>query len=59
MDRLQKMISYRNRAELLRSMVGDFKDEEHRRKLDRVAGEYDKMADDLTVEIGAHRNTRG
>jgi hypothetical protein len=36
MERLRKMTAYRNRAEELRTMVADFRDEEPKRMLDRL-----------------------
>jgi hypothetical protein len=56
MERLLKMNAYRNRAEELRTMVADFRDEEPKRMLDRLADDYDRMADNVAAEIGAHFN---
>jgi len=58
MDRLQKMVTYRNRAELLRAMAGDFEDMGHQHMLNGLARDYDRMADELAVEMSAEIDAR-
>ena len=47
MERIHKLVTYRNRAEALRAMIVDFKDAENRRMLHRLADQYDRMAEAL------------
>jgi len=51
LDHLQKMICYRNRAEELRAMLDDFRDDDSRRVLSRLADDYDRMAENVQASM--------
>jgi DNA-binding cell septation regulator SpoVG len=44
---LQKVVSYRNRAEVCRQMAHDFLDESRKRVLESIADDYERMAAEI------------
>jgi len=47
----RKAVSFRNRAEELRTMADDLKSDEHRRVLNRIADDYDQLAGKIEAAV--------